>query len=175
MARISTWSFDPATGANPEILGLPHEQVSGITDAEYVRRFVHPADRQRVLDAYASVAPDRPDFQVGYRILRADGVTRSVLEQAESQFDGDGRMLSQAGVLQDVTERVESEARYRRLFEFSPVSLCEADWSGVCRALEGLGIDDPEALGEYLDGHPGELERLAAEARVLDVNQTTLR
>ena len=181
MARISTWTWDPESAVNIvpvdswRLLGLPPKEVSGLSDEEYVQRFVHPEDRKYVLQTYAALNRGRPDFEIAYRVIRADGVERSVVEHGETELDRHGRIVRQMGTLQDVTERVESEARYRRLFEFSPVSLWEEDWSGVKRELDALGIDDADDLREYLGRNPEVMAGLAGRAKTLDVNRTTLR
>lgn len=69
----------------------------------------------------------------------------------------------------------ESEERYRDMFEDSPISLWEEDYSTVKQrldALRGQGIGD---LRTYLEAHPEVVAECASLIRVLDVNQATLR
>lgn len=69
----------------------------------------------------------------------------------------------------------ESEQRYRTLFEESPVSLWEEDFSGAreaCEELKARGITDIRA---YLTDNPGELRRIADLMQVRDVNRATVR
>ncbi|MBI5165204.1 MAG: two-component sensor histidine kinase [Magnetospirillum sp.] len=83
-------------------------------------------------------------------------------------FDDMGRRLRQSFVaLQD------SEARYRDLFTGSPVALWEEDFSAVKEALDGLRptVSDLDA---HLDAAPETVARLAAQVRILDVNEATL-
>jgi len=68
-----------------------------------------------------------------------------------------------------------SEQRYHMLFENSPISLWEEDFSDVIRYLDelkGKGIED---LRGYLDENPEELLKLAKRVRILDINETTLK
>ncbi|MBN1966682.1 MAG: response regulator, partial [Anaerolineae bacterium] len=69
----------------------------------------------------------------------------------------------------------QSEARYRSLFEDSPISLWEADFSRIKAYLAqqqaGSGVDD---LAVLLAQRPELLETCADLMTVLDVNQTTL-
>jgi signal transduction histidine kinase/CheY-like chemotaxis protein len=71
--------------------------------------------------------------------------------------------------------REESEARFRALFENSPVSLWEEDFSQVKTYLEGLreaiGETDPAA---FLESHPEQVAACSGLVRVLDINQATL-
>jgi PAS domain S-box-containing protein len=68
----------------------------------------------------------------------------------------------------------ESEERYRMVFENSPVSIWEEDFSGVKTILEELrkkGVDDIES---YLKEHPEVVQKCAEQVRVLDVNRASL-
>lgn len=68
----------------------------------------------------------------------------------------------------------ENEARYRVLFEESPVSLWEEDFSEVRARIAELrdqGIDD---LRTFLGAHPDELRDLVGRIRVIDINRATL-
>lgn len=71
--------------------------------------------------------------------------------------------------------RRQSEARYRELFETSPVSLWLEDYSDMKRAVDRLqerGVGDIEA---YFRENHAELQQLAKLTRVVRVNQATLR
>jgi signal transduction histidine kinase len=68
----------------------------------------------------------------------------------------------------------ESEARYHSLFEDSPISLWEEDFSEVKRIIDGLrdlGVSD---FRTYFEGHPEAVVRCAGMVKILDVNQSTL-
>src|SRR5664280_904006 len=68
-----------------------------------------------------------------------------------------------------------SELRYQGLFEDSPISLWEEDFSSVKQRLEelrGQGIVD---LRAFFGSHPEELAECAGRIKILDVNHATLR
>jgi len=68
----------------------------------------------------------------------------------------------------------ESEARYRTLFEESPISIWEIDWSGVkaqVDALRARGVTDFRA---YYRNHPEAVREAVAAMRVVSFNKTTL-
>ena len=68
----------------------------------------------------------------------------------------------------------ESEERYRLVFENSPVSIWEEDFSGVKTFFDSLrkeGITDIEV---YFDQHPDILRHCAGLAKIVDVNQAAM-
>jgi PAS domain S-box-containing protein len=68
----------------------------------------------------------------------------------------------------------ESEQSYRLVFENSPVSIWEEDFSEVKKLLDGLkhqGVSDIEA---YLTQHPETLEQCAEQVRIVAVNHVAL-
>lgn len=97
--------------------------------------------------------------------------------------------LSRAGdsglvyvIVQDISDRKkteialkESEARYRALFEDSPISLWEEDMSEVKNYLDELRAAGVVDFRAYFTEHPNVVADCAKMIRVLDVNQSTLK
>lgn len=81
----------------------------------------------------------------------------------------------------EIAERVKvqkllrvSEKKFRTLFEDSPISLWEEDFSDVKKYIDGLrdsGIDD---YREYFEKNRGEVVRCAKKVKVVNVNRATL-
>ncbi len=99
----------------------------------------------------------------------------SVLPGYEKTY---GRVLV---ALEDITARREaelarqaSEAHFHGLFENSPISLWEEDFSGIKRRLDGLRAEGVDDFLTYLDQHPEFVEACEAAIRVVDVNRKTL-
>ncbi len=67
-----------------------------------------------------------------------------------------------------------SEARYRSLFEDSPISLWEEDWSQVKAYVDDLRNRGVADLASYLEEHPDDVRRFPNWVEVLDVNRASL-
>jgi PAS domain S-box-containing protein len=68
----------------------------------------------------------------------------------------------------------ESEIRYRGLFEDSPVSLWEEDFSVVKRHIEELRQSGVTDFRAFFTSHPDTVLELVSEIKVLDVNAATV-
>ena len=118
------------------------------------------------------------DLRIDY-VDRQGNVTPVEIQATVVPNGDDFRILS---VCRDITSRVArqeamraSEARYRGLFEQSPISLWEMDYSGTSRQIEELRASGVGDLREYFQQHPEAVDRLLASVRVIAVNEATLR
>ena len=68
----------------------------------------------------------------------------------------------------------ESESRYRGLFEHSPISLWEEDFSEVKRHIEAIRQSGVTDFHAFFESHPQVLIECIGEIKVLDVNTATL-
>ncbi|HXZ98222.1 MAG TPA: PAS domain S-box protein [Candidatus Acidoferrum sp.] len=68
----------------------------------------------------------------------------------------------------------ESESRYRRLFESSPVSLWEEDFSEVKSYFDDLRSRGVKDLRRHFTERPEELDKCTSMVKILDVNEATL-
>lgn len=70
-------------------------------------------------------------------------------------------------------ELEESQTRYRYLFENSPISLWEEDFSKVKQKIDALCQQGVEDIQAYFEAHPETVYEYVADVNVLDVNQAT--
>ncbi|MBP8153675.1 MAG: PAS domain S-box protein [Nitrospira sp.] len=119
---------------------------------------IHPDDRLRVRDA-AMRRQISGSYNEEYRILRPDGSMRWIWDRAFPIRDASGTVYRIAGFAEDVTERkrveaalIESERRYRVLFDDNPSMYFMVDAAGTILSVnrfgaERLGYDVQELLG----------------------------
>ncbi len=70
---------------------------------------VHPEDRQRYWDTYTTVFSARQNFRMEYRLRRADGEYRWLLDTAVPRFTPDGSFAGYIGSCIDITDFKESQ------------------------------------------------------------------
>ncbi len=166
LARIGSWEWDVAADTVTwsaelyRIYGVdPHEHEA--TFAGYLER-VHPDDRDRVSATIAAALADPGSFQFDERIVRPDGVIRTLASRGQVFTDAGGRPGRMVGICQDVTEARSSERalraseeRARCIIEAASDAFVSTDagdviteWNPQAQALFGWTRD--EALGRDL-------------------------
>lgn len=76
---------------------------------------VHPDERDQVLKALTAAIQKAEPYTLDFRIIRADGTVRNIHERGDFIFDPDThKPLKMVGSIQDITDRVEAEARLQR-------------------------------------------------------------
>ncbi len=107
------------------ILDLPVDGPTMKRD-EFFERWVHPADRARVMEAFRRLGAAEAPLDIEYRVVLRDGRTRHLHHIAQVSRDEDGRIVKQIGTVHDITDRhhAEDEARQlqERLTHFSRLS-----------------------------------------------------
>ena len=74
---------------------------------------VHPGDRERCLEAYATAFDARQAFDMEYRLRRADGEYRWLADRGVPRISPAGEFLGYIGSCIDITERQHAEERLR--------------------------------------------------------------
>jgi PAS domain S-box-containing protein len=75
---------------------------------------VHFEDFQRCMDTYADAFNDRQVFEMEYRLRRADGEYRWILDRGTPRYTPDGTFAGYIGSCVDITERKQLETDLRK-------------------------------------------------------------
>jgi PAS domain S-box-containing protein len=88
---------------------------------------VHPEDFAACMDCYMEAFVERRAFRMEYRLRRADGAWRWILDHGVPRVSADGTFEGYIGSCIDITDRRESEAQVRNLAEALQERLHERD------------------------------------------------
>lgn len=157
------------------LLGLPSEEE---IDVRGYAHLIHPDDRARVDKVVNELAETGGSGTCEYRIVRRDGVVRTMRLQGEIVPDAQGRPAILRGGALDVTdqreaehERLEAASLFRRGFDEAPIGMVMVDPvedrflevnNAMCRLLGrsrdelvGMAISDvthPDDRAQIADG-----------------------
>lgn len=93
----------------------------------------------------------------------------------QSNHELEGRVQERTAELHNANiELGESEARYRSIFEDSPISLREEDFSEVKKIVDQLHQAGVKNFRTHFDQHPETVAECVRVVKVLNVNQNTL-
>ncbi|HEY7074767.1 MAG TPA: PAS domain-containing protein [Solirubrobacteraceae bacterium] len=145
-----------------ELISDEIERISGYPAANFlasnkrtILSIVHPDDRERVLAAVSESRESGRPFAVEYRIVRADGELRWVLDRGQLVEAGDRLWLD--GALFDITDRRQAEEALRR-------REVEAARTEELRASRSRIVEAADAARRKIerDLHDGAQQRLVA-------------
>ena len=139
---------------------------------------IHPDDHQRCLGIYLSNFQARRPFVTEYRLRRADGEYRWVLDNGVPRFDPQGGFTGFIGSCIDITERRENEEGLRFLAEAGAVLASSLDYEATLRRLCRLAVPtiaDFCVVDLLEDGGIRRVEAAHADPAMADVVTTALR
>ena len=160
------WNREELLGKTPPELS-PEMQPDGLISAQVgMEKYRH------ALEGYPQI------FDWVHK--RKDG-TQFYSEVHLGRIEYGGKTLVQAFV-RDTTQRKiaeeslrMTEERYRGLFEDSPISLWEEDFTGVKQFLDNLKKKRIKDYHTYFAKHPEVIVECAKRVRILDVNKATVK
>ena len=84
---------------------------------DFLEKWIHPADRERVTAAFEALNEHSPALDVEYRVVLPDGTVKHLHHTAQSFHDAAGRPIKYVGTIHDVTERRHAQDEARQLQE----------------------------------------------------------
>jgi len=123
---------------------------------------IHPDDLDKVLSQLkAHLRGESGFYRVEYRMLCKDGQYKWIVARGRAFFDKAGQPLRLIGAHTDISERKNaeaamraSEARYRELFERTPVAILEEDFLEVGAWLRRCNVHTPDELASLIAHNP---------------------
>jgi PAS domain S-box-containing protein len=125
-----------STYTNPrcqEIYGFGAEEALG----HGWSRFIHPEDRDGVLEQWLRLAPAGGEFSMEYRAMSPDGRMRWVHDRTAPLLSERGEVIGHVGTVEDVTERKCAEDALRRERDFAEGLIATA--RAIVLVLDGQG------------------------------------
>jgi PAS domain S-box-containing protein len=163
IAHIGSWEWDLAT--DTAVRSAETYRIAGVAPGAFLGTnegflaYVHPDDRARVQASERAAISGGARYELDYRIVQPDGAIRIVHEQGELIRDPAGTPLRFVGTVQDITERVQFEAREVRHARERAV---------IADALAALRpLDTPEQTAAAICGRIVELPEVAMSSLVL--------
>lgn len=166
IGNIGSWEWDVASNQITwseqlcRIFGLRPDQFGASLDG--YMQLLHPDDRQMARVVLEQSMACGGTFEFEHRIVRADGVVRTLLGRGEVFRDANGRATRLAGIGQDISDKKhmeevlkQSEARFRNLFEQAPVMLMSFDPGGLIRDVSECWLQTTGYRREEVIGREG--------------------
>ena len=164
---------------NDDVRGKTLADLEGLTEVD-IRAQTNVAHDREVIDQNRAIEHELT-IERGGRDHVITSVRFPIADHA-------GDTVAVGGIELDITERKQheaelanladviavNEARFRSLFEDSPVSLWEQDYSEVRIAIDGIVASGVTDLRSHFREHPGLALELAELIRVVNVNQATV-
>lgn len=116
-ANIGSWDWD--IGTSELVWSEQIEPMFGFGRGEFGATYeaflgcVHPEDRQHVVDSVNACVEQGKNYAIEHRIVWPDGAVRWVSETGDVIRDENGKAIRMVGIVQDITERKNAEARQR--------------------------------------------------------------
>ncbi len=186
MAHVGWWERDYATGH----VSLSDEacRIFGVQPLELPQwhgrwlSLIHPDDRQKTAEASEKALDGEARYDVEYRVIRPDGVVRTVHSQGDVTRDASGRAVRQFGVLQDITELRYTERRLEAAQRLAHVGWWERDFvrdrwltSDEIARIYGIAeMDRVMDLAEWMRVVPSIIHP-EDRRRVLEASEASLR
>ncbi|MGG3562255.1 EAL domain-containing protein [Neobacillus rhizosphaerae] len=193
---VAIWSHDLKSETlliTPGIEKLyGYSYIDFYKDLNLWRKVIYPEDLEVIEDRGKRLALGETVTSV-YRIIRPDGEVRWIQDRGFPTLDSKGEFVDFTSVLFDITDRKESEDRYRSLVEMSPDIIAVVNYEKIEYINEAgwklVGAQHPEDLIGHsplkfvppqiveafkVRGNPHEQQKVRLEFKVKKLNGETI-
>ncbi|WP_413303191.1 EAL domain-containing protein [Bacillus sp. 1P10SD] len=193
---VAIWSHDLKSDTlliTPGIEKLyGYSYIDFYKDLNLWRKVIYPEDLEVIEDRGKKLALGETVTSV-YRIIRPDGEVRWIQDRGFPTLDSKGEFVDFTSVLFDITDRKESEDRYRSLVEMSPDIIAVVNHEKIEYINEAgwklVGAQHPEDLIGHsplkfvppqiveafkVRGNPHEQQKVRLEFKVKKLNGETI-
>ncbi|HHC23936.1 MAG TPA: response regulator [Desulfobacterales bacterium] len=111
IGHIGSWTLNIATNRTKwsremfRLFGVDPKESFDNDFQVVTERFIHPDDREMLQKAHGKFLADGEKFSMEYRIVRPDGMERSVWAEGHTIFNKIGEAVKRIGIAQDITEK----------------------------------------------------------------------
>ena len=160
-----------------ESTGYTQEDINN--GVNVLKLFIHE-DREMIKENINRGLRGEKISGIEYTLLRKDRNTYPVLIYS-SPIIHENKPVGLGGILIDITERKKaeealqkSEKRYRSLFEESPISLWEEDFSNIKIFIDSLQESGVKDFRAYFNNNPEDVVNCMSMVKIIDVNKAAL-
>ena len=86
---------------------------TGSSDPQWLQKYIHPKDQERVLSAIKKAIDNKTPFELEHQVLQADGSIGWTFSRAVPILDKDGQIIEWFGAASDITPRKNVEKALR--------------------------------------------------------------
>jgi len=129
-AKLGDWSWQAAT----DIVTLSEQAAAifGIPPGPYItwtqmQKLLHPDDRERARLQVEQAIAEHSDYDIEYRVMRPDSTERWIAAKGRAQYDSSRQALGMLGVVQDITQRKQTDTEREQLLAREQVAREEAE------------------------------------------------
>jgi len=164
IARIGNFKIDVKTNKVTlsdemyEIFDIQLDKFKGSLDEMYSR--IHKDDLPMIIEEVKKITSNKEPYEVKTRIVLRDGSELTVLAKGEAVTDASGKVTEIVGAVQDITERVKTQAilekerdRAKKYLEVAGVIILALESDGKVtlvnkKGCEILGYEESEIIGK---------------------------
>lgn len=154
-SRMGDWSWD----VDSDVVTLSERaaEIFGVAPGPQMtwtelRELLHEEDRERVRMAVERAISEHEDYDVDYRIIRADGEGVWVSAHGRTVYDSDGKPQTMFGIVQDITARRQAaEERERLTTQIEAERRRLKDLVGSVPGVVWEAWGEPDASGQRID------------------------